>query len=78
MVDRAPYTGRPAIQDMRVDLRRRDVAVPEQFLNGTDVVPVLEQVRREGMTRSIRILLMNRPRYGFRTATIPSSAPRFR
>jgi len=35
------------IQDVRVNLRRLDAAVAEQFLDGADVVSVLEKSRRE-------------------------------
>ena len=53
VVDRTPDPGWPSVQDVRVDLRRGDVSVPEQLLNGTDVVPVFEQMRREGMTERV-------------------------
>jgi hypothetical protein len=32
---------------VRVDHRRRDVRVPEQFLHGSDVVAILEQLCRK-------------------------------
>ena len=74
----AADTGRAAVQHVGVDHGRADVSVAQQFLHGPDVVVVLQQVGGKRVAKSIRILLMNRPRYGFRTATIHSPAPRFR
>ena len=65
------------VHDMGVDHGRADVTMTEKLLDRPDVVVVLQKVRREGVAESIRILLMNRPRCGFATGTIPSSAPRF-
>jgi len=48
-IGRAPDPGRASVQDMGVDLGGRDVPVPQQFLNGPDVVPILQQVRGEGI-----------------------------
>ena len=45
---RAGDAVRTTIQDVGVDLRRADVSMPEQFLNGTDVLALLEQMRGEG------------------------------
>ena len=46
-IRRASHTRWPTVQDVGVDHRRGDVAVPEQFLHCADVVSVLEQVRGE-------------------------------
>ena len=46
-VDRAAHAERTTIEHMRVHHRRADVRVPEQLLRGPNVVPILEQVRRE-------------------------------
>ena len=46
----AQYAVPAAVEDMRVDHRRADVAVAQQFLDGPDVVAVLEQVRGEGVS----------------------------
>jgi hypothetical protein len=35
--------------DVRVDRRRRDALVTEQLLDGTQVAPTLDEVRREGV-----------------------------
>ena len=43
----AAHPGRAAVEDVGVDHRRGDVAVPEEFFSRADVVPVLEQVGRE-------------------------------
>src|SRR5262249_48922539 len=53
-VQRAPDSGGAAVQDVGVDLRRRHVAVPEEFLDGPDVAAVLEQVGGEGVAQSVR------------------------
>lgn len=49
MVGLAEAIGR----DVGVDLRRRDVSVAEHFLDRTQVGPVIEQMRREGMTQHV-------------------------
>jgi hypothetical protein len=41
------------VQDVSVDHGRRHVLVPQQLLNGPDVVPVLEKMGGEGMTESM-------------------------
>src|SRR5262245_8525886 len=43
-VGRAPNCSWAAVEDVGVDLRRRDVAMPEQFLDRPDVVVVLQEV----------------------------------
>jgi hypothetical protein len=72
-IARTPHTERAAIQDVRVDHRGADVRVAEQLLNGSDVVPVLEEVRRKGMTQRILTLPMNRLPRSFSTVTILSA-----
>ena len=46
----AARPGRAAVDDVRVDHRGGDVAVPEEFLNRADVVAVFEEVGRERVT----------------------------
>jgi hypothetical protein len=46
-IGRTPHAERAAIQDVRIDHRRADIGVAEKLLNGSDVVPVLEEVSRE-------------------------------
>ena len=41
---------RAPIQDVGVDHRRADVRMTEQFLHRSNVVPILEQMGREGVT----------------------------
>jgi hypothetical protein len=48
-IEGAAHAGRPTVQYVGVDLGRRDVAVPEQLLNGPDIAAVLEQMGGEGM-----------------------------
>ena len=43
--------------DVRIDLRGRDVRVPEHFLNAHDFGAVLEQVRREAVAQHMRARL---------------------
>ena len=39
---------------MRVNLRRRDVGMPQHRLHGSQVGPPLQQVRGEGMSQHMR------------------------
>ena len=43
--------------DVRIDLRGRDVRVPEHFLDAHDFGTVLEQVRREAVSQHMRTRL---------------------
>src|SRR5688572_24176456 len=52
-VERAPHPAAAAVEDVRVDHGRRDVAVPEQLLDGPDVVAGLEQVGRERVPQGV-------------------------
>jgi hypothetical protein len=54
LVSRTVHRPTASIQDVRVDHRRPHVAVPEQLLNGPDIVAVLEQVRRKRMPESVK------------------------
>ena len=49
----AAHRGRATVEDVRMDHRRGDVAVPEEFLNRADVVPVFEQVGRERVPNGV-------------------------
>ena len=40
---------------VRVDLRRTDVGMPQEFLDAAQVAARLEQVRREGMAQQVRM-----------------------
>ena len=44
----------PRILDVRVDLGRRQVGMPEHHLDGAQVGPVLQQVRGKRMTQFVR------------------------
>ena len=50
------------VQDMCVDHRRRHVLVPEQFLNGANVVATFEQVGRKGMPKGVTAGRFSYPR----------------
>ncbi len=41
------------IQDVSVDHRCFHILMPEQFLNRSDVVPIFEQMRSEGMSQRV-------------------------
>src|SRR5215213_7170665 len=58
--------GRPQVQVsyMRVDLRRRDIAVSEQGLNRARVRAVLYEVRRKAVTQCVRRDVFNSCRFG--------------
>ena len=40
--------------EVRIDLRRGDVRMTEHFLNGMDIRPVFQQMRRERMAQRMR------------------------
>jgi hypothetical protein len=44
---------RPAIEDVGVEHRRRQVAVPEQLLDSTNVLACFQKVCREGVTECV-------------------------
>jgi hypothetical protein len=48
--------------------------MPEQLLDGPDVVAVFQEMRREAMSQRILTLPMNRPPRSFTTVTIHSTA----
>ena len=52
-ISRAQDTAAAAIQDVRVDHGRADVAMAEELLDGADVVAVLEQVGRERVAKCV-------------------------
>ena len=48
---------------MRVNHGRLDVLVAEQFLNGANVIPVLQQVGREGMPERVAARVFDDSRF---------------
>ena len=52
-----------AVEDMGVNHRRAHVAVPEKLLNRADVVAILEQVGREGVTKAMTRGRLGNPRF---------------
>ena len=52
-VEGADDTVPAAAQDVGVDHRRADVAMPEQFLDRADVIAALEKLSGEGMTQRL-------------------------
>ena len=43
-----------ALQDVSVDHGRLDILVPEQFLDGANVVSTLQEMGRKGVTKRMR------------------------
>ena len=52
-VGRAADAAPAAVQDVRVDHCRANVFVAQEFLNGTNVVAIGQQVGREGMAKGV-------------------------
>ena len=48
-IHRTPYSLSSSVKDVGIDHCRFDVPVPQQLLNRADVVPLLKQMRGEGM-----------------------------
>jgi hypothetical protein len=48
-IDWASDSQRPSIENVQINHRRADVAMPEQLLHGPDVVAVLKKVSRSGL-----------------------------
>ena len=61
-VEGTSYCKGTSIQDVRVDHRGRDIAMPEELLDGSDVVARFEQVGREAVAERVT-------RSGFRDAS---------
>ncbi len=50
----APHALTPGtVQNVRIDHRRIQALVPEQRLDGSDVIAVLDEVGREGVTQRV-------------------------
>jgi hypothetical protein len=58
----APDPQGSPIQNMRVNHRRADIRMAEQFLNRSNIVPVLEQKRRKGMAEGVAADPLRDPR----------------
>ena len=76
LVERAPDTSPALVQDVGINHGRTHIAMPEQFLDRSDVVPGLEQMGREAVPQRILTLPMNQahPPPPFTTVTIRSAA----
>src|SRR5215471_9327291 len=44
----------PRLQNVRINLRRRQIRVPEHHLDGAQIGAALEQVRGEGVPQDVR------------------------
>lgn len=54
----ALYGAPASFDDMCMDHRSIDVTMPQQFLHGSNIVAVLQQVRREGMAERMAACLL--------------------
>jgi hypothetical protein len=54
MIQRAPHTVAAPVQDMGIDHGCSNVLMPEQFLNCTNVIAALQQMRGEAVAQSVR------------------------
>jgi hypothetical protein len=70
----ADTTASGPVQDVGRDHRGRDVRVVKQLLDGPDIVPVLEQVRGEGVTERIRRGALDASGSGFHGTSRGSAA----
>lgn len=61
-ISRTPDAQGTPIQDVCVDHRRADIRVAEQFLHHSDVVSVLEQMRRKGVAEGVAADALRDPR----------------
>jgi hypothetical protein len=52
-IGRTPNAQGTPIQDVRVNHRRADIRMAEQFLNRSNIVAVLEQMRRKGVAERV-------------------------
>ena len=44
----------PLVEDVRVDLRRRDIGMPQQFLHHAQIRAVLQEMAGEGVSQYMR------------------------
>ena len=49
----APHAEPSTVEDVRVNHRRAQVPVPQEFLYCPDVIPILQEVRRERMPKRV-------------------------
>jgi hypothetical protein len=77
-IERTPHPAPTALQHMRVDHRRSDVLVPQEFLHGPNIVTILQQVRSKAVPTLIVTLLLIRRWPRAVTHTIPAADKRWR
>ena len=56
-VERAAHPFAAALQHVRIEHRRADIFMPEQFLYSTDIVAIFEQMRGKAMALMSRATL---------------------
>ena len=59
---RANHPHRPLIQHMRINHRRLHIRMPQQLLNRPNILPRLQQMRRERMPETMRCKSNRQPR----------------
>ena len=55
------HSFKPLLDDVRVHLRRRNIGVPEHFLNDPQVGAIAKQVGREAMAEKVRVNIFLQP-----------------
>lgn len=66
----ADHTHGPAIEHVGVDLGGGDVLVPQQFLDGADVVALLQQPRGEAVAEGVCLDRFVDVRFGYRQVEV--------
>jgi hypothetical protein len=54
-------SAQPSLEDVRIDLCRREIGVPEHDLDGAEIGAALEQMRSKGMAQYVRTQLARDP-----------------
>jgi hypothetical protein len=54
LIQRTGHTFAALIQYMRIDHRRTDVRVPQQLLQGLNIITPFQQMRRKRMSKGVR------------------------
>jgi hypothetical protein len=65
-IEWTPYPTPAALQHVRIDHRRLDVLVPQEFLHGPNIVPVLQQVRSKAVAQRMATAALIELRLAYR------------
>src|SRR5690349_9864479 len=61
-IERAAHTSAAPIQDVDLDHRGTDIAMAQQLLHRTDVIPIFNQVRRKRVPECVAAPMLGYPR----------------